>query len=70
VQGESPRDEDKEMTAEECAEHIYRATIKRKNFLILTLQGKAAVWVNKFFPRIADKLVYKTMAKEVQSSLK
>src|SRR5687768_15908987 len=30
AQGESPRDEDKMMTAEECAKHIYNATIKRK----------------------------------------
>jgi len=70
TQGESPRAEEKMMTAEECAEHIYIATLKRKNFLILTTQGKAAVWINKLFPRLADKLVYKTMAKEENSSLK
>ncbi|GHN00013.1 short chain dehydrogenase [Cytophagales bacterium WSM2-2] len=70
AQGESPRDEEKMMTAEECAQYIYNATLKRKNFLILTTQGKAAVWVNKLFPRLADKLVYKTMAKETDSPLK
>lgn len=70
AQGESPRDEEKMMTAEECAQHIYKATVKRQNFLILTTQGKAAVWVNKLFPRLADKLVYKTMAKETDSPLK
>lgn len=70
AQGESPRDEEKMMTAEECAQHIYRAVGKRKNFLILTAQGKAAVWVNKLFPKLADKLVYKTMAKEHESPLK
>lgn len=70
TQGESPRAEEKMMTAEECAEHIYKATVKRKNFLILTTQGKAAVWINKLFPWLADKLVYKTMAKEENSSLK
>jgi short-subunit dehydrogenase len=70
AQGESPRDEEKMMTAEECAMHIYNATVKRKNFLILTAQGKAAVWINKLFPRLADKLVYKTMAKESDSPLK
>ncbi len=70
AQGESPRDEEKMMTAEECALHIYIATVKRKNFLILTAQGKAAVWINKLFPRLADKLVYKTMAKEADSPLK
>jgi len=69
AQGESPRDEEKMMTAEDCAQHIYNAMVKRKNFLILTTQGKAAVWVNKLFPRLADKLVYKTMAKETDSPL-
>ncbi len=70
VQGESPRDEDKMMTAEECASHIYRATVNRKNFLVLTTQGKLAVWLNKLFPSLADKLVYKAMAKEPGSSLR
>jgi short-subunit dehydrogenase len=70
AQGESPRDEEKMMTADECAQHIYNAVTKRKNFLILTAQGKAAVWINKLFPKLADKLVYKTMAKEHESSLK
>jgi len=57
------------MTAEECAANIYRATVKRKNFLILTTQGKLVVWINKIFPRLADKLVYKAMAKEPNSPL-
>ena len=70
VQGESPRDENEMMTAEECAAHIYHATAKRKNFIILTTQGKLAVWVNKLFPSLADKFVYKAMAKEPNSPLK
>jgi dehydrogenase/reductase SDR family protein 7B len=70
VQGESPRDENKMMTAEECAAHIYKATLKRKNFLILTAQGKLVVWINKWFPSLADKLVYKAMASEPDSPLK
>lgn len=63
-QGESPRDENKMMSAEECATHIYNATVKRKNILVLTSQGKLAVWLNKLFPRMADKMVYNVMAKE------
>lgn len=70
VQGESPREETRMMTAEECALHIYKATLKRKNFLILTTQGKLAVWVNKLFPSLADKLVYQALAKEPNSPLK
>ena len=63
-QGESPRVEEEMMSAEECAKHIYRATVKRKRQLILTTQGKLTVWLNKFFPALADKLVYNAMAKE------
>ena len=69
VQGDSPRDEKKMMSAEECAHHIYRATVNRKNILILTTQGKLAVWLNKLLPGLADKLVYNEMAKESNSPL-
>ena len=69
-QGESPRDEGKMMTAEECALHIYNATVKRKNSLILTTQGKLAVFINKWLPRLADKLVYNVMAKEANAPIK
>lgn len=64
LQGESPRAEEKMMTAEECANHIYNAVVKRKRTLILTTQGKLAVWLNKWWPSLADKLVYNAMAKE------
>jgi dehydrogenase/reductase SDR family member 7B len=63
-QGESPREEDQMMTSEECADHIYNATVKRKRTLILTTQGKLAVWLNKLWPSLADKMVYNVMAKE------
>ena len=55
-QGESPLNEDKLMTAEECAEHIITAIQKRKRTLILTFKGKQTVWLNKLFPALADKL--------------
>lgn len=70
AQGESPRQEEKMMTAEECALHIYNATLKRKKILILTSQGKLTVLLNKFFPGWLDKLVYKTMAKEDNAPIK
>ncbi|MEI6598777.1 MAG: PAS domain-containing protein, partial [bacterium] len=56
-QGESPIDEGKMMTAEACAKHILRAIEKRKRTLVLTFTGKRTVFMNKFFPRWADKLV-------------
>ncbi|MEM7549278.1 MAG: SDR family oxidoreductase [Bacteroidota bacterium] len=70
VQGESPRDEGKMMSAEECAQHIYKATVKRKKFLVLTSQGKLTVLLNKLFPGMMDKMVYNVMAKEADSPLK
>ena len=68
-QGESPRKEEKMMTAEECAQHIYQATKKRKKHLILTAQGKMTVFLNKWFPGMMDKMVYNVMAKEENSPL-
>lgn len=66
-QGASPRQEEKMMSAEECADHIYKAIIKRKKYLILTTQGKLTVFLNKWFPGLMDKLVYNAMAKEEDS---
>jgi short-subunit dehydrogenase len=69
-QGESPRKEEKMMTSEECAAHIYKATRKRKKYLILTFQGKLTVFLNKWFPGWMDKMVYKVMAKEADAPMK
>jgi short-subunit dehydrogenase len=59
AQGESPLDESKLMTSEECAQHILTAIEKRKRTLVLTFTGKRTVFMNKFFPAWADKLVRK-----------
>jgi dehydrogenase/reductase SDR family member 7B len=69
-QGESPRKEEEMMTAEECARHIYNATVSRKRTLILTTQGKLAVFLNKWLPSLADRMVYNVMAKESNSPIK
>ena len=66
-QGESPRDEDKMMTAEQVAGHIYNAVSKKKNRIILTLQGKMLTAINKFFPDVLDKMIYNNLAKETDS---
>jgi dehydrogenase/reductase SDR family protein 7B len=69
-QGESPRNEAEMMSAEECAAHIYRATVKRKRTLILTTQGRLAVFLNKWLPSFADKMVYNVMAKEANAPIR
>ncbi|MEO8405759.1 MAG: SDR family oxidoreductase [Chitinophagaceae bacterium] len=52
-------DEGKMMSAEECAHHILNAIRKKKRTLVLTFIGKRTIFMNKFFPRLADKLTYK-----------
>lgn len=69
-QGTSPRDESKEMTAEECASRIFKATKKRKKHLVLTTQGIFVVWMNKFVPGFMDKIVFNALAKEPDSPFK
>jgi dehydrogenase/reductase SDR family member 7B len=69
-QGESPRDEDKMMSAEAVAEKIAIAIAKRKRTLVLTSQGKMTVLLNKFIPGRLDKMVYNHIAKEPNSPFK
>ncbi|QJD79776.1 SDR family oxidoreductase [Spirosoma rhododendri] len=70
AKGETMRDEESMMSAEECADHILRAVKSRKRELILTGQGKLTVFLNKLLPAFMDKMVYNTLAKEKDSPLK
>ena len=63
-QKENPMDEDKMMSAEECAVYILEAIEKKKRTRILTFLGKRTVFMNRFFPGLADKLVRKFYFKE------
>jgi dehydrogenase/reductase SDR family member 7B len=67
TQGESPREERNMMSAEECATYIYAATVKRKRTLILTAQGKLAVFMNKWLPSLVDRVVFNIMSREPNS---
>ncbi len=70
-QGKTPREEGKMMTSMEVASRIAKAVDKRKRSLILTfMEGKFTVFMNKFFPKLMDKLIYNAMAKEPDSPLK
>ena len=64
--GESPLNESKLMPAAECAVYIANAIEKRKRTLVLTFQGKQTVFLNRFFPSLADKLVKKFFFKNGQ----
>jgi hypothetical protein len=52
------------MQPDEVARIVFDALQKKRLYAVMTLQGKLAVWINKWFPALADRLVYNTMAKE------
>ena len=69
-QEETPREEGQMMSAKRVALHIIKAVKKHRHTLIFTPIGKLEVLVNKFFPKLVDKLSYKYMAKEPDSPFK
>jgi len=68
--GETSMEEGKMMTSEEVATIISNGIFARKRTLIMTRQGKLAVWVNKLFPAFADKKVFELFAKEKNPLIK
>ena len=64
AQGESPLDEKSLMDADTCAGIILDAISVRKRTVVMTFQGKQTVFLNKFFPKLADKLVRRFFFKE------
>lgn len=69
-QGESPRDEDKMMTAEAVAKKILKGIRRKKRDMVLTPFGKLVVFLNKWMPGWMDKMTYAHMAKEKDSPFK
>jgi short-subunit dehydrogenase len=49
VHGETPMDEGKMMSSEDCAQHILKAIRKKKRTLVLTFTGKRTVFWKNFF---------------------
>lgn len=69
-QGKSPLNENKIMSAEAVARHVYKAVKNRKTSLVLTTEGKLTVLLGKFFSSWLDKIVFNKMAKEPDSPFK
>lgn len=67
TQNETPLNEDKLMQPGEVAAAVFDAIQKRRLYLVLTLQGKLAVLINKIWPSLADKLAYNVIKKEPDS---
>ncbi len=63
-QGETPLNEESLMSPEECATHILKAIEKRKRTLVLSTQGKETIFLTRFLPELADKMVYKFFFKK------
>ena len=70
AQGESPRKEEKMMSAAEVARRIARGVVRRKRTLAMDFNGRATVLIKKFAPGLLDRLYYSHMAKEPDSPLK
>lgn len=67
-QGVTPRNEDGMMPADVAARKIVRATLWRRDSVILTLiEGKFTVLLNRFFPKLVSRMAYYFMAKEPDS---
>ena len=69
-QGETPLDEGKLMSAEQCALHLARGLARRRSVVTLTPLGRATVWAHRLFPRLTDKLTYSYIAREKDSPFK
>lgn len=69
-QDESPLKEDKIMSAEKVAKYMVDAIEKRKRTLVLTIEGKLAVFFSKFFPSFIDKQVFKKVSSESGSPIR
>ena len=70
AQGETPLDEGKLMSAEDCAKQLSRALRHRRSQVILTLLGRATVFMHRFFPRLTDRMTYRFIAREAGSPFK
>ena len=69
-QGETPRNENKMMSAERVARIMARGIFRRKTHMVLTPMGKAALFASRQLPRVTDKMEYRMMANEPDSPLK
>ncbi len=69
IQGETPLEESKLMSADTCAGIILDGVVKRKRTIVMTGQGKLVVWLNKLVPGLADNMIYNHFLKEPNSPL-
>ncbi len=59
--GQTPMVESKIMTAEECAELILNAIVKKQRLLITSTRGKVGRWLKLICPSLVDKIARKAI---------
>lgn len=69
-QGFTPREEEKMMLPEDVAKSIIKAIHRRRNYVILTLEGKMTALVKRIAPRFLEYAAYVKMLREPYSPLK
>jgi short-subunit dehydrogenase len=61
--GSSPVQEQEVMTAETCAQLIVQAAARRKRELVMTLRGRAGLWLKLLFPELVDRMAQRAIDK-------
>ena len=69
-QGETPLEEGKLMSAEECAAKLSKAIRRRRSEVVLSPLGRVTVFAHGIVPRLLDKWTYKFVAREPGSPFK
>lgn len=70
-QGETPRNENKMMSAEKCASIMYRAIKHRKRKMIISFwDGKTVVLLAKLWAWLVDQIIYQVFKNEPDSPLR
>jgi short-subunit dehydrogenase len=68
-QGYTPREEEKMMMPEEVALAVVKAVKRRRNLVILTLEGKLTAIIKRIAPRLVEHVAYLKMAREPETPL-
>jgi short-subunit dehydrogenase len=69
-QGFTPREEEKMMLPEDVAHAVLRAVKWRRNYVILSLEGKMTALVKRIAPRFLEYAAFIKMSREPDSPLK
>ncbi len=70
-QGETPRNENKMMSAERCASIMYRAIKQRRRKMIISFwDGKVVVLIAKLWAWFIDQVIYQVFKNEPDSPLR